>query len=379
MATPCHASRAPKASGLEESRHHKAHWKRWGPYVSERAWGTVREDYSADGDCVGLPAARPRPVARLPLERGRHRGHLRSSPDRLPRARALERARSDPRRSGCSASPAPEGNHGEDVKEYYFYLDSTPTHSYMRYSTSIRSRSIRTRCWSTRTAAVAARRPGVRAARHRDLRRRPLLRRVRSSTPSVDPDDLLIAGFGCTTVDPRRRRCIVLPTVWFRNTWSWSGETDRPSLVAMGDAPPALLAAAGELVTIRRAAGCMRRRRAGAALHRERAPTSSGSSASPRQAATSRTASTIGSSTAEARGREPCGTGDQGRGALSSRGAGRRTAWSCASALGQGAAGARRPRAVRSVRRDACATPAARPTSSTPGSSRRISPTMPAA
>ena len=116
---------------LEESRNRTHHWKRWGPYLSERAWGTVREDYSADGDGLGVPAARSRALAGLPLERGRHRRRLRPPPGDLPRPGALERARSDP--EGAPVRPhRHEGNHGEDVKEYYFYLDSTPTHSYMR-------------------------------------------------------------------------------------------------------------------------------------------------------------------------------------------------------------------------------------------------------
>ena len=62
---------------LAESEEHKKHWKRWGPYLSERAWGTVREDYSADGRCLGVSSPRPRAFARLPLERRWHRRNLR--------------------------------------------------------------------------------------------------------------------------------------------------------------------------------------------------------------------------------------------------------------------------------------------------------------
>ena len=89
-------ARTAEERRLEESRARTAHWKRWGPYLSERAWGTVREDYSACGTAWEYLPARPRPLARLPLERGRHRGHLRPPPGPLLRARALERQGPDP-------------------------------------------------------------------------------------------------------------------------------------------------------------------------------------------------------------------------------------------------------------------------------------------
>ena len=109
-----------------------APWRRWGPYVSERSWGTVREDYSADGNAWDYF---PHDMARsqgLPLGRGRPRGHLRPLPDPGLRASRCGTAAIRSSRSGSSASCPSEGNHGEDVKEYYFYLDSTPTHSYMK-------------------------------------------------------------------------------------------------------------------------------------------------------------------------------------------------------------------------------------------------------
>ncbi len=80
-----------------------AHWKRWGPYLAERAWGTVREDYSANGDAWNYLSARSCPLARLSLERGRHRRHLRPPPVHLLRARALERRR--PHSQGAPLRP----------------------------------------------------------------------------------------------------------------------------------------------------------------------------------------------------------------------------------------------------------------------------------
>ena len=78
---------------LEEDRLRQANWRRWGPYLSERQWGTVREDYSATGRGLGLFPARPRPLPRLPLGRGRHPRHLGQPPAAVFRARVLERER----------------------------------------------------------------------------------------------------------------------------------------------------------------------------------------------------------------------------------------------------------------------------------------------
>ncbi len=117
---------------LEESRHRKNHWKRWGPYLSERQWGTVREDYSEYGTAWDyFPHDHARSRAYRWGEDGiagicdRHQIHLLC-------AGAVEWQGSDPERAAFRAHRQ-EGNHGEDVKEYYYYLDSTPTHSYMKY------------------------------------------------------------------------------------------------------------------------------------------------------------------------------------------------------------------------------------------------------
>src|SRR5260221_10732836 len=117
---------------LEECGEKKVHWKRWGPFLSERAWGTVREDYSADGVAWEYF---PHDHARSRAYRWNEDG-LAGICDRHQKicfALALWNGK-DPilkeRPFGLTGS---EGNHGEDVKEYYFYLDSTPTHSYMKY------------------------------------------------------------------------------------------------------------------------------------------------------------------------------------------------------------------------------------------------------
>ncbi|MGH2346780.1 MAG: MGH1-like glycoside hydrolase domain-containing protein, partial [Chloroflexota bacterium] len=106
-------------------------WRRWGPYLSDRAWGTVREDYSADGDAWNY----------FPHDHARSRAY-RWSEDGLAGicdckqllcfSLALWNGRDPILKERLFGLAGPEGNHGEDVKERYFYLDSTPTHSYMR-------------------------------------------------------------------------------------------------------------------------------------------------------------------------------------------------------------------------------------------------------
>jgi hypothetical protein len=116
---------------LREDAARKANWKRWGPYLSERQWGTVREDYSPDGDCWNY----------LPHDHARSRAYrwgedgLMGITDRECRlcfALALWNGLDPILKERLFGLGGPEGNHGEDVKEQYFYLDSTPTHSYMK-------------------------------------------------------------------------------------------------------------------------------------------------------------------------------------------------------------------------------------------------------
>src|SRR5689334_23652408 len=121
-----------EASRLKESPDHTAPWRSWGPYVSERAWGTVREDYSAAGEAWDY----------FPHDHARSRAYRWSEDglagicdrhQRLCFALALWNGRDAILKERLFGLSGNEGNHGEDVKEYYFYLDSTPTHSYMKY------------------------------------------------------------------------------------------------------------------------------------------------------------------------------------------------------------------------------------------------------
>ena len=117
---------------LEEARTRKAHWQRWGPYLAERAWGTVREDYSPHGNAwESLPHDHARSRAYRWNEDG-----IAGICDRhqyICFAVALWNGRDPILKERLFGLTGNEGNHGEDVKEQYFYLDSTPTHSYMKY------------------------------------------------------------------------------------------------------------------------------------------------------------------------------------------------------------------------------------------------------
>src|SRR5271168_569230 len=116
---------------LRASSERVTHWKRWGPYLAERQWGTVREDYSANGDAWGY----------FPHDHARSRAYRWSEDglagicDRnqtLCLALALWNEQDDILKERLFGLSGPEGNHGEDVKELYYYLDSSPTHSYMK-------------------------------------------------------------------------------------------------------------------------------------------------------------------------------------------------------------------------------------------------------
>ena len=163
---------------LQESDEGLAHWKRWGPYLSERAWGTVREDYSADGDAWRYFPHRAGALPRLPLERGRTRRHLRPAPAHLLRPGALERTRSDPEgaalRSDRSARQSRRGRQGVLLLPR---LD--PDALVHEVPVQVSAGRIPVRAAGERERGARPRPAGVRAPRHRRIRRRPVLRRLR--------------------------------------------------------------------------------------------------------------------------------------------------------------------------------------------------------
>ena len=210
---------------LDEAREKKIPWKKWGPYLSERQWGTVREDYSESGDAWNSFS---HDQARSRAYRWGEDGLAGISDDQqlLCFGLALWNG-ADPilkeRLFGLTNS---EGNHGEDVKEYYFYLDSTPTHSYMKYLYKYPQASY------PYDTLVRTNRERGRTALEYELIDTGVFDENRYFDVFVEyakagPDDILVQ-ITAHNRGPAAARLHVLPTVWFRNTWSWSHDAPRP-------------------------------------------------------------------------------------------------------------------------------------------------------
>ncbi len=212
---------------LEQCRTRDAHWKRWGPYVSERAWGTVREDYSAHGTAWEYF---PHDHARSRAYRWNEDG-LAGICDRhqyICFALALWNERDPILKERAFGLTGNEGNHGEDVKEYYFYLDSTPTHSYMRYLYKYPQAAF------PYLELVDENRRRGKSQPEYELLDTGIFNEDRYFDVAVEyakggPEDILVR-ITVTNRGPETARLRLLPTVWFRNTWSWGNSESRPEL-----------------------------------------------------------------------------------------------------------------------------------------------------
>ena len=291
---------------LRQNDQRTNHWKRWGPYLSERAWGTVREDYSADGDAWEYF---PHDHARSRAYRWNEDG-IAGICDRHQRicfALALWNGRDPILKERLFGLTGNEGNHGEDVKEYYFYLDTTPTHSYMRCLYKYPQAPFPyDAARAARTAGAARDEPRVRAHRHRRLRRRTATSTCSSSTRRPTPEDILVritvANRGPEPRrDPPPADCLV-PQHAGRGT-ARDGRRSRAlrSRTARGHR------ARGADRTA--SAGCYVRRQRRNCSSRRTRPTRSGCSACRTRRPTSRTASTTTSCTARADAVNPAETG----------------------------------------------------------------------
>jgi len=244
----------PERARLAEDTRREKNWKRWGPYLAERQWGTVREDYSADGDSW----------AYLPHEHARSRAYrwgedgllgICDREGRLCFALALWNGRDPILKERLFGLTGPQGNHGEDVKESYFFLDSTPTHSYLKalykypqaefpyakLEEEARRRTLNDPEYELADTGVFD------DGRYFD---------VQAEYAKASPDDVLIritaANRGAETATLH-----LLPTLWFRNTWSWGrgNEEYPPRPVIAADAGPSLVARHATLGRFRLALG----------------------------------------------------------------------------------------------------------------------------
>ena len=202
-------------------------WRAWGPYLSERQWGTVREDYSENGDAWSYFS---HDQARSRAYRWGEDGLAGISDEkrRLCLALALWNEQDPILKERLFGLTNAEGNHGEDVKEYYFYVDNLPTHSYQRWLYKYPQAEF------PYNDLVAVNRARSRHELEYELVDTGIFDEGRYFDVEVEyakaaPEDIVCR----VTVHNRSAqdaRVHVLPTLWFRNTWSWGGDRPRPRL-----------------------------------------------------------------------------------------------------------------------------------------------------
>ncbi len=216
-----------EANRLRDAREKNSPWKKWGPYLSERQWGTVREDYSEHGTAWEYFS---HDQARSRAYRWGEDGlaGISDEKQRLCFALAVWNGRDPILKERLFGLTNNEGNHGEDVKEYYFYLDSTPTHSYMKYLYKYPQAAYP---YSDLVHTNQGRTP---YELEYELLDTSVFDEDRYFDVFVEyaketPEDILIV-ISVANRGPETAVLQVLPTLWFRNTWSWKEGTPRPML-----------------------------------------------------------------------------------------------------------------------------------------------------
>ena len=218
---------------MEDGLRQSGDWYRWGPYVSERQWGTVREDYSPDGEAWDY----------LPHDHARSRAYRWGEDglagfcdveQRLCLGLALWNGRDPILKERAFGLTGAQGNHGEDVKEYWWYLDAIPSHAWNRWryhypqaafpyqdliDTNRSRNKFQPEYELIDTGAFDEDRYWI----------------VEVHYAKAGPDDLLMT-ISVTNQGPEADTLHVLPTAWFRNTWSWAADEPRPVMSATGDA-----------------------------------------------------------------------------------------------------------------------------------------------
>jgi hypothetical protein len=220
-------AKTAEALRLEEAREQGVPWRQWGPYLSERQWGTVREDYSEDGnawDYFTHDQARSRAY---------HWGEdgiagISDDKQRLCFSLALWNGKDPILKERIYGLTNSEANHGEDVKEYYFYLDSTPTHSYMKYLYKYPQGEF------PYSDLIETNRHRSRKDPEYELLDTGIFNEDRYFDVFVEyakatPTDILIE-IGICNRGPDESVLHVLPTLWFRNAWTWWPDQPKPSL-----------------------------------------------------------------------------------------------------------------------------------------------------
>ncbi|EDX86202.1 hypothetical protein S7335_3905 [Synechococcus sp. PCC 7335] len=217
----------PEKERLQESRNRTAYWTRWGPYVSERQWGTVREDYSADGSAWDYF------THEQSLSRAYRWGEdgiagICDNHQRLCFAMAFWNEQDPILKEKMFGLTSTQGNHGEDVKEYYFYLDNTPTHSYMKYLYKYPQAA-----YPYQELVEENQRRGYDDPEY-ELLDTGIFEGDRYFDIFVeyakcDAEDILIKVTAYNRGEAEKPLHL-LPTLWFRNTWSWAEDEPKPQL-----------------------------------------------------------------------------------------------------------------------------------------------------
>jgi hypothetical protein len=216
---------------LEEARNANTPWRKWGPYLSERQWGTVREDYSENGNAWDYF------THEQSHSRAYHWGEdglagISDDRQRLCFALALWNGKDPVLKERLFGLTNSQANHGEDVKEYYFYLDSTPTHSYMKYLYKYPQAAY------PYEQLVKSNQGRSRQEFEYELINTGIFNEDRYFDVFVEyakesPEDILVQ-ITVHNRGPEPAEIHVLPTLWFRNRWSWGRNNPRPSLDAIG-------------------------------------------------------------------------------------------------------------------------------------------------
>ena len=219
---------------LHEAWRREEHWRRWGPYLSEREWGTVREDYSEGGTAWEF----------FPFEHSHMRAYrwgedgiagICDNHQKLCFALAFWNGRDPILKERLFGLTGNQGNHGEDVKEYYYYLDSTPTHSYMKclykypqaefpYKQLLEANTGRPRQESEFELVDTG---TLDQNRYFD---------IFAEYAKADANDILIR-ISVANRAPDTAVLHLLPTLWFRNVWTWDPRCSRPSMHATAGGP----------------------------------------------------------------------------------------------------------------------------------------------
>ncbi len=217
---------------LHEAGRREEHWRRWGPYLSEREWGTVREDYSDHGTAWEF----------FPFEQSHLRAYrwgedgiagICDNHQRLCFALAFWNGRDPILKERLFGLTGNQGNHGEDVKEYYYYLDSTPTHSYMKCLYKYPQAEFPYKRLLEANTSRSRKEPEYELLdtgifdddRYFD---------IFAEYAKVDANDILIR-ISAANRGPEAAVLHLLPTLWFRNTWTWDPHARKPVLMRTGD------------------------------------------------------------------------------------------------------------------------------------------------